>query len=246
MKHSELDRIFAGTRAIHRVEFPLVNLPGALQADQPELAAQRAENMAAAQPGQAPPVAPPTPEVGVRVLTGEETAEVYQKAWADAQKRGATKPDETDPVYALALSVWTLAYACVDPDSKPADPEPFFGWGLSGSARPTPEQGAAEIYASTHLGRDGIAYLAEAHELWQDLCHPQGLKLEPEQVWVRVVEAVGDDPRFFLRMRPGLRWNLLRSMANLLVASLPDKSALGSSSEPTGKSERTAARKAKA
>jgi len=227
MKLSDLDRIMAGTRAIRRVECPIVNVPGPLQADQPEMAQQRAANTAAAQPGQAPPVAPPTVEVGLRVLTGEETSFVYEKAWAEAQRKGCPKPDETDPVYALALSVWTLAVACVDPDSEPAKPELFFG--------STPAEAAAAIYASPHLGRDGIAYLCEQHEVWQDLCHPQAKNAGFGQIWERVTEALTDDPRFFLQMRPALRWSFVRFMASLLATLLPDKSTPGSSSETPGK-----------
>lgn len=223
MKLKDLDAIMAGTRAIHRVELPLVNAPSRLQADQPELASQRAANMAAVQPGRAPSEAPSTLEVGVRVLTGEETAEVYQKAFEAAKKRGCTAPDEKDPVYALMLSVWTLAYACVDLDSDPKDPDLAFGEGKRDY-----EAAAERLLTSPRVGRDGIAFLAEAHELWQDLCHPQALKVSDTELGAVIAELVVDDPRPFLERRPGTRWSLMRFMALRLQALLEDRSTPGS------------------
>lgn len=221
--------IAAGTRAIKRVPLRLCNVPCELLPDIPELAEQRAADRKAweaAQPGQAPPVAPDqTVEVGLRVLSGDETATVYEKAAAFARSRGSVKPEETDPVYALGVSVYTCAIACVDPDSSPTEPVPFFGDGSIESA-------AKEILDSPHLGRDGIVYLAEQHELWQDLCNPQGLKMNPFEMWNAIGKvAVEADHQTFLAMRPGLRVSFARFMAALLTTSLTGKLPFGFDSE---------------
>lgn len=208
MRHRDIQK---GTRAIKRVPLPLVNVPSALLPDVPELAEQRARDKAAASPGQALPEAP-VPEVGLRVLTGTELRVIAEKARQFAKQ--TDKVNEEDPLYQLGRSVYTLAVACVDPSSDPANPTPFFGeLGDVDSA-------ANEILDSAHLGRDGITYLVEAQELWQDLCNPQGLKVGGERMGELIAE-IGADPdyRRFLALRPGMRWILLRTMAVLLTNS---------------------------
>lgn len=230
--------IAKGVRAIKRVPLPLVNVPSELAPDQPELAARRQadhdqwEADKAAQPEQAPPSAPDsTPEVGLQVLTGDEAAEVYDKAWRWAKKHGAEHADENDPIYNLAVSVYTCARGCVDPDSDPEHPELFFGASVDEAAR--------VLFATEHIGRDGIVYLAEAHETWQDMCNPQALKMTPDQMFAEVgaIATREDGLNRFLGMRPGLRWSFMRFTASALWSALQDKSPSSSASgESTSKS----------
>lgn len=179
--------------------------------DVPELAEQRARDQAAASPGQALPEVP-APEVGLRVLTGTELRLVAEKAREFAKQ--PDKVNEDDPLYALGKSVYTLAVACVDPSSDPASPTPFFG--EPGDV----ESAAREILDSVNLGRDGITYLAEAHEIWQDLCNPQALRVSGQRLGEIIGEIAADpDYRRFLALRPGMRWILLRTTAALLTNS---------------------------
>lgn len=220
----KLKDIMGGTRAIKRVSLPLVNVPCSLLPDIPELAEQRAKDAQTAASAGAPEV-PAAVEVGLRVLTGDEFLSVYEKARKMAEARGSTRADESDPVYNMAESVYICALACVDPDSDPHNPEPFFG------QKGDVESGVKEILASIHIGRDGLIFLAEQQEHWQDVCNPQGLKMSPERMFTLVGEvAASDDAAPFLRLRPGMRWSFARFMALLVVSSQMDKSLSGSTS----------------
>src|SRR5690606_27729676 len=81
--------------------------------------------------------------VGLRVLTGEETAQIYANARRDAFAAGVTKWLDSDPLCRLYEMAHTVAIACVDPDNSS---EPFFA-----SVR--------EVLESPALGSDNIAYL---------------------------------------------------------------------------------------
>lgn len=223
---SKLSDLFKGHRAIKRVALPLVNVPSHHSPDVPELAAQRESDRALAI-SLGEPVIPDTVDVGLRVLTLEELATVYQKAGEFARERGVKEPNETDPIYNLGVSIYICAIACVDPDSDPKNPEPFFGKrGDLGSA-------ALELLSSPHIGRDGIAYLAEQHEAWQDEANPQANKIPPSKLYDLVVEFADKNERkglaSFLALRPGMRWRCMRFMASQLVNLPQFKSFFGAS-----------------
>lgn len=234
-----LKDIAEGTRAIKRITVRLCNMPCALLPDIPELAAQREQDRAAwqaaqaAQPGAAPPIAPDqSVEIGLRVLSGEENGLVLQKAADYATRKGAKKCDESDPVYNFAVSVYTCAIACVDPDSDPKNPARFFGEEIDGAAE--------ALLKSPHFGRDGIIYLSEQHEVWQDANNPQALKLDIARMWQLVGEvAASPDAGPFLNLRPGLRQSFVRFMAALLTSLLSDKSLFGLLSGTDGTSGTT-------
>lgn len=237
----KLKDIAAGTRAIRSVPLPLCNVPSDLVPDIPELFEQRSKD-AASQPGEAPSEVP-APFVGLRVLSGEETVLVYEKARAFAVRRGVEKPTDDDPIYRFGVAVYTCAIACVDPDSDSKNPEPFFGHKERAPGQPwSIESAANEILKSDHLGRDGIAYLAEAHEQWQDLLNPRALKVSPDQLYGLVAKAaaasvdIDDASRFFLGLRPGLQLSLVLFMARLLM-SLPGPRSLSGSPSETSTSE---------
>lgn len=218
----------AGTRAIKRVLFPLVNVPCSLLPDIPELAEQRAKD--AALPGSAPGEVP-APEIGLRVLLPEEQSLVYDKALAFSKARGGDKADNTDPNYNLGVSVYTLALAGVDPDSDPRNPHPFFG------ERDDVESGARAILSTPHLTRDGIIYLAEAQELWQSMCSPQALRIGAQRMWELVGEvAASSDASPFLLLQPATRWIFARFMAVQLASFLTLKSAPGPGSPESSSS----------
>jgi hypothetical protein len=221
---SKLSDIAKGNRAIKKVPLPLVNVPAFLSADVPELAAQRESDRAAAiEKGE--PAVPDEVMVGLRVLTQGELTEVYEKAGDFARKHGVKEPNETDPIYNIGLSVYTCVMACVDPDSDPRDPEPFFG------ARADLESGALELLASPHIGRDGIAYLQETQEAWQDMCNPRASKVPPSVFYDSIVSLADKEQdvalRTFLGYRPAMHFRLLRTMAGLLVNLQQGKSSPG-------------------
>lgn len=216
----KLSDVAKGNRAIKKVALPLVNVPSYINPDVPELAAQRESDRAlAVEKGE--PATPDEVMVGLRVLTLDELTTVYEKAGDFARSRGVKEPNDTDPIYALGLSIYLCAIACVDPDSDVKDPEPFFG------ARADLESGALELLSSPHIGRDGIAYLAESQEAWQDICNPRANKVPPSVFYDSIVSLADKNPdvalRTFLGYRPAMHFHLLRTLAGLQVNLQQDK-----------------------
>ncbi len=209
----KLQDVVAGTRAIKRVRMPLINCPGELQVDQPELKEQRKADQGETTAGQ------PYVEVGLRAMTGEEYADVLSRAHSFSLSRGIEKPDETSPIYNLGVAVYTCAVACVDPDSDPRKPQRFFGTG-------TVESAADELLKSPHVGRDVITYLHEQQEAWQDQVNPQALKLDLVQMW-KLVGEVADSAGPLLNMRPGMRAIFTTFTARLAVNSPEYRSYFG-------------------
>lgn len=203
-----------GNRAIKKVALPLVNVPSFLNPDVPELAAQRESDRASAiEKGE--PATPDEVMVGLRVLTLDELVTVQEKAGDFARKRGVKEPNETDPIFSIGASIYACALACVDPDSSAKDPEPFFG------TRGDLESAALQLLSSPHIGRDGIAYLTESQEAWQDLCNPRANKVPPSVFYDSIVSLADKDPdvalRIFLGYRPAMQFRSLRTLAGLLV-----------------------------
>lgn len=209
-----------GTRAITRVKLPLCNSPGPLLADQAELAAQRAVDGHEERSDV---------DVGIRALKPGEFRDVIERAQDYARSKGLEHFDDRNPVYSLAYNLNLLALACVDPDSDPKDPEPFFG------TRGDPESAIAQILDSDHLTRDSILFLAEHQESWQDAVAPQATKIGPEQLWEVAGKLVAEgDGRTFLGLRPGAQLQCARFLASqclsLLMPSSQSDSASSASS----------------
>lgn len=201
--------LIKGRRAIKRVKLPLANAGHLLGSQPPELAAAQQEAGVSTQEA---------PDVGIRALTGWEWSDVLTLAGDFATSRGG-KADDTDELYQLGKMAHALLHGCVDPD----DPQhgAFFDGGLD------------QILHSTDLGRDGIAYLYEQIELWQDLTAPQLLKMEATEVEGAIEELAGPEEsslRFFTELRPGTRWRFMRSMAFLLQSLLNSRSTSGGGS----------------
>jgi hypothetical protein len=220
----KLANIMKGHRAIKKVALPLVNRPSFINPDVPELAMQRESDKELAVANGEPAITDEV-TVGLRVLTLAELATVYQKAGDFARERGVKEPNEADPIYDLGLKIYTCAIACVDHESDVKDPEPFFG------KRGDLESAARELLESVHIGRDGIAYLAEQHEVWQDTCNPQANKVPLSKFYELIAGFADDDSdtalKTFLACRPGMLFRLLRFMANLLKILHLDKSLSG-------------------
>ena len=208
---------------MHLVRFPRCNFRCPILPDLPELAEQRATDEAAWRAEH--PDAPEQDDdilVGVRVLSGLEIAGVLEDARKFAKARGVDDPKEGNPLYDLGVSVHTLAVAYIDPDAT--DPE-------SPAARFF-DGGVQQILDDPNLGRDGIIYLHEQQETWQDLCSPQASKVDAGTFDAVLTDLAGEGGfSFFCQLRPGLRWVYMRSMASLLVSLQTAKSAPGSYSE---------------
>jgi hypothetical protein len=192
-----------GKRARKSITFPLLAAAGAEAAEARELA------------------------VDVIVLSGLEDAEVMTKARAFAKERGVEDPKDGNPIYDLALWAFTLAIACVDPESPETEPRAFF------------DGGADQIFGSNLLGRDTIAYLYEHQQQWQDEVSPRARTVGAEELLAHVLAvASAEDPTPFFRLAPALRWTLHRSMAALLVTLQMPRSPSGSVSGDGGESSR--------
>jgi hypothetical protein len=215
MKASQL---LKGKRAVHKVRFPICNFRCPILPDLPELAEQREIDRAAwreSHSGEEP--REDEVEVGLMALSGLENGEILRNARAFAADRGVEDPREGDPIYGLGIMVHTLAVACVDPDNQD---ELFFDGGVE------------QILESEHLGRDGIIYLFEQQEQWQDLVSPQAHRIDALAFEQMVSELAGPDSYgFFCQLRPGLRWSCMHSMAALCLT------LLSGSSQPTSGSE---------
>jgi hypothetical protein len=175
-----------------------------------------ANTVEAAQPGQPPSSEPTTIPVGVRALTGDETALVYQKAEVDARAKGVTTWSDEHPLCHLYVMVHTLAVAVVDADSPHAAPVPFFN-------------GAEHVLSSPLICTDNIAYLYERQQDWQDECSIETKSMTVDQVIGTLLEEAdrpenADSP--LERMRPGLRRSFLHTTA-VLFATL-QRARLGS------------------
>jgi hypothetical protein len=223
-----------GTRARHTVDFPIDNTRCALLVPLPGLEQQQGldkkqwEKDKAAQPEQAPPIAPGAAvTVDLRVLSGEEEAAVLDRARKFAIERGVEKPRDGDPIYDLAVMVETLSLACVDTDSPTDAPALFF-------------EDARQILDG--LDRERIVFLYTVWETWQEACSPQAKTLPPDEFYDIIVRAAdSEDPTDpFCRLRPGMQWICFRTMANLLLSLLPLKSLRSSLSEAATTSGGTA------
>lgn len=160
----------------------------------------------------------------IRPLTGNEEAEALAGARDFTKSKGSVDPKPGDPLFELGIAVHTIAIGCVDVDSPETARAPYF------------DGGAPQILGE--LAREEIAYLYERHAQWQDECSPTVSKLQGGELiaeLIRQVEAEDDGP--FVRLRPAVRWHLLRTTARLCLSSPELRSELGwpvaSESSPT-------------
>lgn len=195
-----------------------------------ELEAQRRAD--ATEPGSVASVAPDEPLlVALVVLTGVEEEAASIAARARAIKGGVAEPKPNEPIYDLAVMVQTLLLGCVDNDSDPVSPVPFF-------------DSADQILQN--LNRDQITYLFAQHEHWQDECSPQAQDLSEEGFygWLVGVAESESPSDFFAKLRPSTLWNYTRTSARLLLISPAGKSAAGSTSETSTESDTSPAKTA--
>jgi hypothetical protein len=197
-----------GTRARRTVEFPQANTRSSLLAPLPELEQRRATDNTDSQAAIL---------VDLVVLSGEEESLALEQARAMAIKAGVAEPKLGEPLYDLALMVFTLLYGVIDHDDQ-ANRTQFF-------------ESAQQIRSS--LDRERITYLYAQHELWQNECSPQAKSLSDAEFFKFIVEMAdsGDPSIPFGKLQPVTAAIFMRTMAKLLLSSPMLKSSDSFSSE---------------
>lgn len=183
------------------VDVPIANLPHGIQKGTPEQAAQAA----------ADGLPPKLPQCGIRALSPGEDIEAHRLAAAFSKTQGVDY-NETHPVCVNSLMVYTLAMACVDPDSDRRKPVLFFG--------DSPELAAQTLRDDPkHLiTLDTVVYLHERYLIWKDKINPQANTIADYEMQ-SILEKSADDLDFLASLTPGLRLKLLHTTGVLLVTS---------------------------
>lgn len=168
-------------------------------------------------------------KVKIRCLRGNESADVITGA-AKRATSGGGKAEGGDPLYELFLRCETILRGCVDPEHQNPEDEGarFFA-------------SVEEILESPLIGRDGIWFLYECQEAWQDHVSPNVVAMGEDEFFRRVLEvAESNDPLVCAGWRPAMQWSFMRSMAHQLLIVLQNKSPSGPSSftDTTGDSTR--------
>jgi len=178
---------------------------------------------AVAQPGQTPSDEPTEFKLGLRVLTGDETIEVYEKAAAAAKAKGIAEWDEEHPICALYVMVNRLALAGVDVDEAsglPPDPgklTPCFA-------------SADEILASALIGTENIVWLNSQWVEWQDEHSPLTTKFSFEQavgMMLQDLDRKDGDPGPLASLPRATLVSFTRTMGALWLSSLKLRSPSG-------------------
>jgi hypothetical protein len=206
---SRFSQLALGTAAIKSVEFPRINVPYGVQRDSAEQKLARERDGTA----EAKPVM-----VGLRALLPEEDDEVDRLAELYSKSKGVEKYDDVHPICVKARMVYTLALACVDPESDPCRPLPFFCDEPYVADNDTIEKRAAMI-RGPGMTPDIIVFLHEHWLVWQDQINPQALTVADSEL-AELARKAAESGDFLLTLRPGLRLRLLHFMAALAVVAL--------------------------
>jgi hypothetical protein len=159
-----------------------------------------------------------TDKLLIRVLSGEEEAEIAAWAHAYVADKGAK---DSDDLYELASYAKRVALGCMDID---APTTPYF-------------ESVEQLLGSAIVGRDRIVYLGELQLHWQDQCSPSRLRMSEVEFAQRLHQIAGSDqPDPFVSLRPGMRWIFARTTARALLDSQKLKSDSGGPSASTSTS----------
>jgi hypothetical protein len=158
-------------------------------------------------------------ECDVRPLVGSDEAIVLTEARKFALDRGVADPKDGNPIYEFGTWVHTIRLGCVDPESPPDAPLPFFDGGVS--------------QILENLDPDRIAMLCEQQRCWQDACAPRPAGLGEDAFVAKVLQlatsAEGEDAPF-AELRPALLRSFTRTLAGRFVTLVQLKSHSGSDS----------------
>lgn len=162
----------------------------------------------------------PTAELDVRALRDDEHTDVLREALGFARKRGLEKPEDGDALYERGKMLHTLAIACIDHESPPDNPQPYF------------DNGWEQIHKSDLMTPEVIGYLYLQQQVFQDEVSPLRKDMSPAEFYAAAISTAGGNMAFFVNSRPGVQWNFLRTLASQLVVSLAASSQRSPSSEP--------------
>jgi hypothetical protein len=185
------------------IDLPLANVPYGVQVGTPEQTRERERN----------PEAYPRLKVGVRALLPFEREKVLELAGARAKAKGGTA-EEANPLYRHAMAIYTVAVACVDPETLSGDAPLFFG--------DTIEEAAEKLRTSRHITDDIVLFLREQQEIWQDQINPQALTIADNELW-SVAQKAAESEDFLHYFRPGMLARLAHLLAGLLLNAHEDK-----------------------
>lgn len=211
------DQMIAQGHAIKKIPLPIVNIPHGIQAGTPEQLAQWEAD--------GKPVAP---IVGIRVIGPGEDVEIDRLADASSRALGVPTYNDTHPICVKERMIYTMATACVDPDSDPRAPLLFFG--------DTVEQAAAILRDDPKkiLTFDTVVYLHEVYEIWKSQTNPQANTVEDHKLEEMAMKAA-DDADFLALLSPGLRLRFTHILAVLCVQSPELKAMFSLLSSASGK-----------
>lgn len=200
---ARFSQVVAGARARKRIKLPL---PGA------HVDPETGEWI--------PPQGRPLPELDVRALREDEHDEVLAQALAYARRKGVAAPEDGEALYERGKILYTLAIACLDPESTADAPAPFFDGGVE------------QIVGSEIMTPEVVGYLYLQQQLHQDDVSPLKKDMTPAEFMSAAVTTAKGSMSFFVNSRPGMQWSFLRILASLHVDSLGRSSPSSSSSEP--------------
>jgi hypothetical protein len=226
MRYSELSE---SGYAIKRVTLPIANIPHGVQGGTDE---QRAQWEADGKPT--------APTLGMRILSPGEDIEVDHLAELSAKKQGVEKYDDVHPICVKERMVYTLATACVDPDTGSRAPLLFFG--------DTVEQAAATLRNDPKhvLTFDTVVYLHEIYEIWRDKINPQAGSIADYNL-AEIHKKAAEDADFLAYLRPGMRLSYTHILAvqHLALLELTSTDTAFSRPAPTEKAKEPAKEPAK-
>lgn len=162
----------------------------------------------------------PTQKLDIRALNEGEHGEVLSLALAYAKSKGIDRPDDGDALYERGKMLHTLVLACIDSDSAPNNPQPFFDGGLD------------QIQKSEVLTPEVIGYLFEQQQLMQDDVAPLKHDMTEAEFLSAAIETAKGNRAFFVSSRLGMQWSFVRTLASLYIASLGNRLPSTPSSEP--------------
>ena len=149
----------------------------------------------------------------VRAFSGVDDALLLQRARSYAIEHGIEAPKDGDPLYEQGKWIHTILLGCVDPDSPPGAPVPYF------------DGGAKDVLEC--LDRDRMAFLVERQARVQDAASFGPRTLSPAEciaAAIEMAEAEEGDELPFERWRPSMQRAYLRFSARLLATLAAPKS----------------------
>lgn len=193
-----------------------------------------------------------TLRVGLRPMAPSEDDLVDSLASAYAKKLGVAEYTDTHPICVKARMQYTLALVCLDADSDPGNPVPFFVDEPHSRDSDSVERRAEIIRTGIVNTPDGpvncgmtpdmVIYLHECWQVHNDQISPQALTIKDADLAEMCRKAASSED-FWLRLAPGARVSCLRFMGALLLASL--EVSCGPSSASTTDTAKNASASAK-